>query len=172
MAASLFSHTWYSWLKVIRPFRGHSKSLMSFIPQLHSLWCIRDVWFWRLEASLIIFRILVVFIPYFFFQMMEKCLSPEYAKIRVNVIPWFFPQFIQAEANRRNRCDCLPEKTPRHFRAISARNSNSKYPILIPLPKKSLKWFWAPKFRGLQSPLTIGGMWVSGEIDFWVAQTH
>ena len=169
--------------------------------------------------------------------MMEKCLSPEYAKIRVNVIPWFFPQFIQTEANRRDRCDCLPEKTLRHFRAISARNSNSKYPILIPLPKKCLKWVWAPKFRGLQSPLTIrgslsaplqspdltwychlvsqksqsfekcfkvelwifwlmrltqcsgaaskeivgvggrreggaGGMWVSGAIDFWVAQTH
>ena len=30
------------------------------------------------------------FHPLLFFQMMEKCLSPEYAKIRVHVIPWFF----------------------------------------------------------------------------------
>ena len=30
---------------------------------IHLLWCIRDLWFCRLEASLIIFRI---FIPYFF----------------------------------------------------------------------------------------------------------
>ena len=94
------------------------------------------------------------FHPLLFFQMMEKCLSPEYAKIRVNVIPWFFPQFIQAEANRRNRCDCLPEKTLRHFRVISARNSNSKYPILIPLPKNAWNGFGHPNFvvYSLHSP--------------------
>ena len=32
---------------------------------VHSVWCIRDVWFGRLEVSLIFFRIVIVFIPYF-----------------------------------------------------------------------------------------------------------
>ena len=45
---------------------GRNHQNWKYVPALHSLWCIRDLGFWRLEASLIIFRILIVFIPYSF----------------------------------------------------------------------------------------------------------
>ena len=59
---------------------------------LHSFWCIRDVWIWRLEASLIIFRILIVlslsfskFSPIFPQNLMHPLFSPE-----LEAYPLFF----------------------------------------------------------------------------------
>ena len=50
---------------------------------LHSFCCIRDLGFWRLEASLIIFRILIVFIPYFFPKKHIPCVFPSLVSPRL-----------------------------------------------------------------------------------------
>ena len=61
--------------------------------KIHTLSCIRDVWFGRLEASLIIFRILIVFIPYFLPQKTHPLCISFLIFPKTRGIPYYFQNF-------------------------------------------------------------------------------
>ena len=73
-----------------------NKGLPCTTSALHSgwsRWCIRDVWFGRLEASLIIFKILIVFIPYFLPQKTHPLCISFLIFPKTRGIPYYFQNF-------------------------------------------------------------------------------